>query len=101
MTIIEIKALDNGAHRNQTHHGVVPEGWAIIPEDVVIPDTFPFVDMEVGDSEEENGALVVVSMTAGVMPEPEDPVVPEPDPDPDGVTWAAMAAAIAEGVNEV
>ena len=101
MTIIEIKALDNGAHRNQTHHGVVPDGWAIIPEDVVIPDTFPFVDMEVEDSEEESGALVVVSMTAGIMPEPGEPVVPEPTPEPDGVTWAAMAAAIAEGVNEV
>ncbi len=100
MTIIEIKALDNGAHRNQTHHGVVPDGWAIIPEDMAIPDTFPFVGIEVEDSW-EYGAPVVISMTAGVMPEPEEPVVPEPVPEPDGVTWAAMAAAISEGVNEV
>ena len=64
MIIIEIKALNNGAHNNQTYHGVVPEGWAIIPDDMVIPDTFPFVDIEV------KGGMVV-SMTAGVMPEVE------------------------------
>lgn len=101
MTIIEIKALDNGAHRNQTHHGVVPDGWAIVPEDMAVPDTFPFVEIEVEVSEEEDGVPFVVSMTAGMMPEPGEPVVPEPTPEPDGVTWAAMAAAIGEGVNEV
>jgi hypothetical protein len=68
MKIIEINALDNGAHNNQTYHGVVSEGWAIIPDDMVIPDTFPFVDIEVKDG-------MVVSMTAGVMPEPEEEIV--------------------------
>lgn len=48
MQIIEIKALDNGAHRNQTgNFKTVPEGYAIIPDDMVIPSTFPFVDIEV------------------------------------------------------
>jgi hypothetical protein len=64
MKIIEINALDNGAHNNQTYHGIVPDGWAIIPDDMVIPDTFPFVNIGVEDG-------VVVSMTAGVMPEVE------------------------------
>ena len=63
MRIIEIAALDNGAHRNQTGSlTAIPDGWAIIPDSIVIPDTFPFVSIEV-----ENG--VVVSMTAGTVPE--------------------------------
>lgn len=67
MKIIEIAALSNGAHRNQNGGAtVVPSGWAIIPDNIVIPDTFPFVDIEVKDG-------VVVSMTAGTVPEPEQP----------------------------
>ena len=62
MTIIEIEALENGAHRNQTYHGFVPEGWAVIPNGVEIPETFPFVDVAA-----ENG--VVTTMTAGTVQE--------------------------------
>ena len=49
MTIIEIQALPNGAHRNQTVFGEValPQGWAIIPDDMVRPASFPFVDLTV------------------------------------------------------
>lgn len=69
MKIIEITALDNGAHRNQNGGvSVVPDGWAVIPDDMIIPDTFPFVNITVKDG-------VVTSMTAGTMPEPE-PVTP-------------------------
>lgn len=58
MKIIEITALDNGAHRNQTGHvSTVPEGWAVIPDTMTIPDTFPFVNITVKDG-------VVTSMTA-------------------------------------
>lgn len=72
MRIIEIQALDNGAHRNQTTTSTtIPTGWAEIPADVAIPETFPFVDL-VADGDK------VVSMTAGVVPEPE----PEPEPEP-------------------
>lgn len=73
MKIIEIQALPNGAHRNQTVSGSVsvPDGWAEIPADVAIPETFPFVDLVVKDGK-------VVSMTDGVVPEPE----PEPEPEP-------------------
>ena len=71
MKIIEIVALDNGAHRNQFGDiSFVPEGWAVIPENMEIPNTFPFVNIKV------EGATVV-SMTAGIMPEPE-PVEEEP-----------------------
>ena len=67
MQMIEIIALDNGAHRNQTYPGRLPEGWAVIPDDIEIPDTFPFVDIEVADVD---GVMTVTSMTAGVVPEP-------------------------------
>ena len=65
MRIIEIAALENGAHRNQEGVFVsIPEGWAVSPFSTAVPDTFPFVDIEVEDG-------IVVKMTAGVMPEPE------------------------------
>lgn len=75
MTIIEIIALENGAHRNQTYHGYLPDGWAIIPEGLEIPDTFPFVDITV---EEFEGRSVVATMTQGIVPEP----TPEPEREP-------------------
>lgn len=73
MKIIEIQALENGAHRNQTVSGAVavPDGWAEIPADLAIPETFPFVDIQVEGSK-------VVSMTAWVVPDPE----PQPEPEP-------------------
>lgn len=73
MIIIEIQPQSNGAHRNQTVSGAVavPDGWAVIPADMAIPGTFPFVDLAVEGS-------TVVTMTAGVVPEPE----PEPEPEP-------------------
>ena len=67
MKIIEIAELENGAHRNQELFGTefpeVPEGWAVVPEDMEIPETYPFVHIEA-----ENG--VVTAMTAGELPEP-------------------------------
>lgn len=72
MLIIEITALENGAHRNQTGtFRTIPDGWAVVPAEIEIPDTFPFVDIEAEDG-------MVTSMTAGVVPEPE----PEPTPEP-------------------
>ena len=49
MQIIEIKALENGAHSNQTSSAIKapPPGWAKIPAGMKIPETFPFVDIEV------------------------------------------------------
>lgn len=45
MKIIELVALENGAHRNRkTDFNVeVPEGWAPVSEDLELPATFPFV----------------------------------------------------------
>lgn len=121
MKIIEMKALDNGAHRNQTwnsHDYDIPKGYAQIPDDMSIPDTFPFVNIEVGEETRYNEiphyneeteetevervpytVMVVTSMTAGVMPEP----APEPVPDNGDkpVTWNELAEAYNEGVNSI
>ena len=75
MKIIEIVALPNGAHRNQ-NGGIssIPDGWAVVPEGLAVPSTFPFVDITVKDG-------IVTSMTAGIVPEPEadpEPVEEEP-----------------------
>lgn len=75
MQMMEIIALENGAHRNQTYHGVLPDGWAVIPPDMEIPDTFPFADVE---AEEIDGVMTVTGMTACVVPEP----TPQPEPMP-------------------
>ena len=73
MLIIEIAVLENGAHRNDRRDSfkTIPDGWAIVPAEIEVPDTFPFVNIEVEDG-------VVTSMTAGVVPEPEP--MPEPEP---------------------
>lgn len=98
MRMIEIKTLDNGAHRNQSGgFSAIPEGWAQIPEDLPVPDTFPFVNIEVAEEtrykervcydetteepiteKEPYTVMVVKSMTAGVKPEP----TPQPEPEP-------------------
>ncbi len=97
MKLIEIAALENGAHRNQEIYGVedmeIPKGYAVIPEDMEIPETFPFVNvkaepvtrtMDVGRDEEGNPVqdtferMEVVELTPGEVPPPE----PEPPREP-------------------
>ena len=73
MFIIEIEPLENGGHRNQ--RGVfksIPEGWAIIPEDMKT-ENFPFGEVT---AEEVDGAMVVTGWIPGVIPEVEP--IPEP-----------------------
>ena len=75
MKMIEIAALYNGAHRNQTGtFSTIPDGWAVIPDGMETPN-FPFGEVEVA---EINGVMAVTKWTAGTIPEPE----PEPDPEP-------------------
>ena len=75
MRIIEINALPNGAHNNQTIDGVihVPAGWATTPDGMETPN-FPFGDITV----DNQTPPVVASWTPLPIPEPE----PEPDPGP-------------------
>lgn len=72
MKIIEVNPLENGSHHNQEIYGVcpdvfpVPKGWAVIPERMEIPETFPFVSIS---ATEVDGVMTVTSMTAGVIPD--------------------------------
>lgn len=98
MKLIEINALPNGAHNNQTINGAdpetfpVPEGWAIIPDGMETPN-FPFGEVTVDDS----NPPVVVSWTPGEIPEPE----PVPEPETEASVWDELDAAYQEGVNSV
>ena len=75
MQIIEITPLSNGAHRNQNGDMTcIPEGWAVIPPNVLIPNTFPFVDVEAA-----NG--VVTKLAEKPVPDPAP--APEPAPTPE------------------
>lgn len=66
MTIVEIKAFENGGHRNQSgFFPTIPDGWAVVPEDVETPN-FPFGDIGV---EEIDGVMTVVKWVAGSIPE--------------------------------
>lgn len=73
MRIIEIKALSNGAHRNQGErhyecpitYGILPEGWAVVPDDMETPN-YPFGNVEV---EEIDGVMTVTKWIAGTVPE--------------------------------
>lgn len=74
MKMLQIKALDNGAHNNQTFHNILPEGWAVIPDDMEC-ENFPFGEVEV---EEINGVMTVTKWIAGEIPDPEPETEPEP-----------------------
>ena len=71
LKIIEIAALPNGAHKNQTYHGVLPDGWAVIPADMETPN-FPF---GVVGAAEIDGVMTVTKWTPGEVPEPDIPAI--------------------------
>lgn len=88
MRAIEIAALSNGAHRNQTGLDVLPEGWARIPDEMVC-ENFPFGELT---AEGIDGVMTVTSWIPGTMPEPE----PEPKPEPPTDLEARVAALEAD-----
>ena len=63
MRFIKINAETNGAHKNQNGGKKPGNGWAVIPEDMEIPSTFPFVNVTASKG-------VVTELTAGTVPEP-------------------------------
>ena len=75
MRIVEIAALENGAHRNVTYSngGTVPDGWAIIPAGLETPN-FPFGNLTV----DEQTPPVVLTWEPLPMPEPDK----EPEHEP-------------------
>ena len=90
MRAIEIAALSNGAHRNQTGLDVIPDGWEVIPDDMVC-ENYPF---GVVTAEEIDGVMTVTGWTPGAMPEPEP--APEPKPETPTDLEARVAALEAD-----
>lgn len=90
MRLVEIKALDNGAHRNQTIDGIidVPDGMAVIPDDMKC-ENFPFGEVT---AEEIDGVMTVTKWVAGEIPEP----TPKPEPEP---TAEEMLNALVGGMS--
>ena len=79
MTIIKIAPNENGSNDNQTTSSVipVPEGWAVVPEEVGTPETlenYPCGDVTVEVFED---VPTVTSWTPRPIPEPE----PGPEPE--------------------
>lgn len=95
MTMIEIQALDNGAHNNQTYHGFLPDGWAVIPEDMEC-ENFPFGEVTL---EEIDGVMTVTKWVAGVIPE-RIPESEQPEPSTESDVWDELDKAYQEGYNE-
>ena len=69
--MFEITVLPNGAHRNQAYHGTLPEGWAVIPDDIVL-ENFPFGE---GEAFEIDGVMTVTKWTPGEVPESGTPTL--------------------------
>lgn len=79
MYMLEITALDNGAHRNQTYNGFLPDGWAV-DANGLCTENFPFGEVT---AENVNGLMTVTNWTPLPMPEPEpvEPTTDEPTAD--------------------
>ena len=87
MKMLEVAARSNGSHRNQTFHGELPEGWALLPSDEL--ESFPFGEVEV---DTVDGLPTVVKWTPGNMPE-----VKQAEPEPNlAERVAELEAANAE-----
>ena len=85
MKIIEIDALENGAHRNQTGNMcTIPDGWAVIP-DGMETENFPFGEVRV---EEINGVMTVTSWAPGTIPGP------DPGQEPPGQAMGERVATL-------
>ena len=131
MTIIETQAMDNGSHRNQTVFGEVelPEGWAIVADDLVKPGSWPFVDLTVeevtyyktvsyvrektfvnDDGKHEHTIEDVTEEVPYIVPtvtamtereKPEKPELEMPTPASTPTVWDELDAAYQEGVDSV
>lgn len=89
MRIIEIQANELGGHDNQFSSVdiPVPGGWVIIPDEMELPYSFPFVTFHYRKG-------IVTDMSPLPIPAPPPPV-PEKD------VWDEIADAIRNGVNNV
>lgn len=99
MHIIDLTPLEVGVYNDHKaeHITAPPDGWAMIPDDMALPSTFPRLgsieaeeitytyDVEVEKTNEETGEVEIVTeqrervimtvtaMTEGTLPEPVEP----------------------------
>lgn len=97
---IQIEPNADGSHDYQIG-GALENGWAVVPSDMQIPDSFPYVDVLVDmvtHPSIDGGADItrweVVSMTTREIPE--EPIVPK-----SSTIWDELDAAYQEGVDSV
>ena len=124
MHIICLTPLEEGVYNDHYKSNITtpPEGWAMIPEDMVLPSTFPRlgsieakpitypyeVDVEVKNEEtgeveivkeqRERVIMTVTEMTEGTLPEPVEPEPTEMELLQDEVT--ALQLALVEQYEE-
>lgn len=79
MEMIKITPQENGAHDNQSAIKPIPDGWALLPDDIERPETFPFVDITI---KKVGGVKTVKTMTPRTVP-PSPTPTPEPTPQED------------------
>jgi hypothetical protein len=108
MHIIDLTPLEKGVYNDHKadHITAPPEGWAMIPEDMELPSTFPRlgsieaeeithqyeVENEDGEKEQrERTILTVTKMTEGTVPEPVEPEPTEMEVLQDEVTALQLA----------
>ena len=111
MHIIDLTQLEVGVYNDHKSDNITapPKGWAMIPDDMALPSTFPRlgslkaepitytydVDVEVRNDEtgeveivkeqRERVIMTVTEMTEGTLPEPV-----EPEPTNDELVWQAI-----------
>jgi hypothetical protein len=103
--LIQIKKNSDGSHAFSNGY-IIDEGWAYVPEDIIIPSTFPYVNIEIEEKfypavydtvqkeslsddglsiktieetiliSEAYSQLEVISMTEGEIIEIEEPLIP-------------------------
>ena len=92
MHIICLTPLEAGVYNdhNADHITAPPDGWAIIPEDLPKPSTFPRLgSIEAG---EIDGVMTVTKWTPGEIPEPEP--TPEPEPNADEILNTLLGVTV-------
>lgn len=97
MYIIKILTNDNGSHDNQTLHGVLPDGWAILPMNPAELESFPFGTIAVDYS---GAQPVVTEWFAGTMPEEPEDVEPPAGDEGESEATADELMDILLGVSE-
>ena len=110
MWVINLKPITEGVYRDHDSDNITspPDGWAMIPEDMPLPSTFPRLgsleaeektyarevqvekDGEITTETQEYTMMTVTSMTEGTLPDPAPEVPTQLDIIEAQVTYTAL-----------